>query len=481
VALSVGNIMTVTVAVAVVVLLAIFSLDKGDKRVPLRKIPREFLANRYYIHAAVFPAMAALKLLVDRFNDPLKGLRGDYTQVIHRLEGNLVRYLQYAMETPILTAILNFHYLFIYALLFVLAPAYFMYVRERDLADKAMLNYIVIYVLAIPYYLFLNVDVTSTFIPGMKALLYQHSALYFDFFATSDPLDNAFPSLHMAIPFGLLFIHYLHCHQQGTTLRKWSHWPLHVFIASNTAVFMFSILYLGIHWITDIFAGIILAGIGALAVHTIHPHLRRDRRAEFTPHKIRGFHITRSTTFLFVILLAIPLFTFEGDTTVERPNMQLGPGDVKADIIGPVPAEGEILLQVTNLGTNHSVEALFVRLEEVPDTTQDGRINWTALSANRSIGAIPPGATLSLKATEAETMHVLLVHDPREAPENATAAELSQVDASPIQVRATYPNGRLTESLFMSIPSFIITGAVLHRQWQLRRAGLSWSTDRRLE
>lgn len=479
-ALSVGAVMTITVTLATIVLLVYFTRDKRKHRVPPNDWVREFFANRYYIHAAIFPIMAALKLFVDRFNDPLKGLRGNYTHWVHAVEGKLVLYIQSIFEHPVLTAILNFHYLFIYALLFVLTPVYFMYVREREMADKAMMNYVVIYVLAVPYYLFFNVDVTSTFIPGMKALLYHHSALYFDFFATSDPLDNAFPSLHMAIPFGLIFIQYLHCRQRGIRLRDWTHRPLHRFIVANAFVFMFSILYLGIHWIIDIAAGVLIALVGALAVHAIHPYLRPADHP-LKPHAIQGFRVGRALALAFGVLVAIPLLSAQADETVEAPNMQLGPGDVKADVIGPVPDDGPILVQLTHLGGPASVEVLLVPLEDVPELTAGGRINWTAVSADREVAIMPPNATLEFTANEPETLHVVLVHDSRAVPGNGTVEDLEASPPSVVQLRSVYPDAQFEESLLMSLPSFAITGTVLHRQWQLKRAGFAWTTDRRLE
>ena len=98
---------------------------------------------------------------------------------------------------------MNFHYLFIYLFLIYITTVYFAYVGERDMTDKVTLNYLLIYALAVPYYLFLNVEVTSSWIPGMKALLY-HDGWYTVFYATHDPLDNAVPSLHVAIPFGII-------------------------------------------------------------------------------------------------------------------------------------------------------------------------------------------------------------------------------------------------------------------------------------
>ncbi len=472
--------MTVTVTIATLVLLVYFTRDKREHRVPPKEWIRTFFANRYYIHALIFPIMAALKLFVDRFNDPLKGLRGNYTHLVHAVEGKLVLYIQSVFENPILTAVLNFHYLFIYALLFVLTPVYFMYVKEREMADKAMMNYVVIYVLAIPYYLFFNVDVTSTFLPGMKALLYHHSALYFDFFATSDPLDNAFPSLHTAIPAGLIFIQFLHCRQRGIRLRDWAHRPLHRFIVANAFVFMFSILYLGIHWIIDIAAGILLALIGALAVHAIHPYLRPADH-QYRPHRIQGFRVGRAIALAFGVLIAIPLLSATADDTVETPTMQLGPGDVKADVIGPVPEDGPIQVQLAHLAGPAGVEVLMVPLDEVPNLAEEGRINWTALSAGRDIGLLPPNSTLELRAMEAGSLHVVIVHDPRPIPGNGTVEDLENVPPSVVQLRSVYPDPQFWESLLMSLPSFAITGTVMHRQWQLWRARLPWTTDRRLE
>ena len=61
---------------------------------------------------------------------------------------------------------------------------------DRDMTDKVTLNYLLIYALAVPYYLFFNVEVTSSWIPGMESLLY-HEGWYSVFYATHDPLDNA--------------------------------------------------------------------------------------------------------------------------------------------------------------------------------------------------------------------------------------------------------------------------------------------------
>ena len=68
------------------------------------------------------------------------------------------------------------------------------------------MNYLLIYALAVPYYLFLNVEVTSSWIPWDGCSSY-HDGLYSTFYIENDPLDNAVPSLHIAIPFGIILEH----------------------------------------------------------------------------------------------------------------------------------------------------------------------------------------------------------------------------------------------------------------------------------
>ena len=109
----------------------------------------------------------------------------------------------------------------------------------------------------------------------MDALLY-HDGIYSTFYATHDPLDNAVPSLHVAIPFGILMLNYLHVKQKGIVMKEWRHYRYHMFILINTIVFMFAILYLGIHWVADIPLGMLVGGIGALFIHHLQPRLRND-------------------------------------------------------------------------------------------------------------------------------------------------------------------------------------------------------------
>ena len=203
-----------TVMMLLIVLLTpvvcwVFTLGQKQNRVPMRYWAREFHENRYYLHAIGYIIIIKWKEITDALNEPIKNDVGHWTDLIYSIEGEFVKSVQDLFRNDILTDILNFHYLFIYLFLIYVTTVYFAFAGNRDMTDKVTLNYLLIYALAVPYYLFFNVEVTSSWIPGMDALLYQDGD-YTVFYATHDPLDNCVPSLHVAIPFGILVLNYLH-------------------------------------------------------------------------------------------------------------------------------------------------------------------------------------------------------------------------------------------------------------------------------
>ncbi len=230
----------------------------------------QLMVTRYWPHLLLFGALYVWKGYVDSLNDPIRGVFGDFTFLIHRLEGDVVLWFQNAFAHPALTWVLNTNYLFGYVFLtyfsFILAT----YMDDRELANKVVLSTVVIYILAVPFYIFFNVQITGDFIPGMESLLYHSSGTYLQFFSHVDPLDNAWPSLHIAIPFGLFVLLYWTMRDRGETLSTWGYRRYFWLIGIQLLVFTFSILYLGIHWILDIPGGLLIGYLGALIVEEVH-------------------------------------------------------------------------------------------------------------------------------------------------------------------------------------------------------------------
>jgi membrane-associated phospholipid phosphatase len=236
------------------------------------------LATDYTWNFLLFALIVVEKTWVDGLNDRVRGVFGDKTWLLWKLEGPAVYHIQHALQTPVLTAVLNIHYLWVYVFVTYFAVMLWAYRDDRELADLASLTYSIIYLLAVPFYIFFNVQVTSRYVPGMRSLLYNAGPGWHSFFLAHDPLDNAFPSLHVAIPFGLVCVAWWTMRRRGYTLRDWEHRGFLWFLIANTAVFCFSVLYLGIHWVTDIPGGLLVGLLGA----TIADEFRTEFARVFT-------------------------------------------------------------------------------------------------------------------------------------------------------------------------------------------------------
>ena len=133
--------------------------------------------------------------------------------------------------------------------------------------------------------------------------------------------------------------------------REWDHWPYHLFILINTILFCFSILYLGIHWFTDIPLGMIIGSLGALlyiisnqGLEMIMVHFSKELvelRLE-TRRCRRHLYLIYAT----IILMAV---NFQMDKSDENVSFRLGPQDSTFEIIQEISYGDYVDSTITNL------------------------------------------------------------------------------------------------------------------------------------
>tara|TARA_B110000305_G_scaffold108148_1_gene121727 strand:- start:845 stop:2218 length:1374 start_codon:yes stop_codon:yes gene_type:complete len=434
-------------------------------RVPWRQWARTFHDKRYYVHALGYIAIIKWKKITDTINEPIKMKTGHWTELVYSIEGDFTKWIQDAFQNDALTDFLNFHYLFVYLFLIYVTTVYFAFTDDRDMADKVALNYLLIYALAVPYYLFFNVEVTSSWIPNMDALLY-HDGWYSSFYALHDPLDNAVPSLHVAIPFGILYLNYLHVKEKGIKMSEWRHWPYHVFIVINTLMFIFTILYLGIHWFVDIPLGIIIGGIGALFIHHLQPRLRNDFGPMFkgvTRKKVWRHVFVEGVAALLLLTVILMSVNIQSETVDSRVSYQLGADDSTFEIIQEFEPGSSVSSNLTNLHDSIRLEVVVLIVEMSEPAMEDGSIDWEIMKTLGDYYTVEPQSTLMLEIETPNNYHLIIMHNPG----NSNGSSENEI----VQVRIIndYHEDIMWKAVLLSLPSLWITGFVIHRLYRLKK------------
>ena len=424
--------------------------DEPGMRVPLSELLEEIKEKGYKWHISIFVVMYVFKAFIDQHNEAIKPRVGGFTHYVHGLEGGFTLWVQETFRNGVLSDVLSFHYLFVYLFLIWFSPMYYILCRDEVMADKAVLNYFVAYVLAVPLYLFFNIEVTSSFLPGMDALMYHRSWNLF-FFTEADPLDNGVPSLHMGIPLGLLAINRLHVKGLGIEMREWRHREFDLFVLANVPIYLFSIQYLGIHWISDVVPGAMLAIICALFAHNMQPKLRSLRENGLT--SLIPARKVAYTSALFSLIGASILLAVVVDgpgTDEDAPTMRVGPGDVNLDVIEVHSLWHPADVEIRNVG-DESVEVLIIHRDEVEGHAKGGVIEWPSLS-DYDVHLLEPGDSLNQQVETPSIFdgHFVLVT-------NQGGSGIGEV-----RITIEYVDGSLLWSaIISSIPAFAITGLVI--------------------
>lgn len=247
------------------------------QKVTLGGIRKMLIRYEYHFYFLFF--IFFLKTLVLYFEEPVEAIFSmDFTRMIHDVENNNVLWIQRALYNPWLTGFLIAIYIGSFMFIFTITFAMFAYVDNMKMASQLMFLNFIMLILTIPFYLFVIVYVPSypkMFYPGapsmvksMEPLLYNFNPHINDFFVGNDTFNNCFPSMHIGYPVATLM---LLCRQIKGYIRY------KIFLFAMILLIGLSILYLGIHWILDIFGGVLIATAGfVLTERWAHPFWKRS-------------------------------------------------------------------------------------------------------------------------------------------------------------------------------------------------------------
>ena len=173
----------------------------------------------------------------------------DFTQVIHSYEGDFGAFVQKLENVP-MTNILSFVYIFVFPALVWVSLIFYKHKKDNVAVKRTFFAFLLNYIIAVPFYLFVPVNETWFANPHVHLLIAKVYPAFNTEYRQFSGLNNDFPSLHTSISWSLAFV------AMSLNYKRFSR----VMIVCATTV-TFSTLYLGIHWLTDVIGGLVLAAI----------------------------------------------------------------------------------------------------------------------------------------------------------------------------------------------------------------------------
>ncbi len=186
-----------------------------------------------------------------------------YTNWIFSISGNAIRILQDRLDYQIIVDMSILVYVWIFTFILYFTPIILMTVREMDLVRRYSVAMMFNYAVLLPFYLLFPVTVTGFYADsGLTPLLYINTN-WGRMVTSVDPLNNDFPSGHVSIVMTTLLV--LSSAGLKGSIVDWRKKAYVYFVGLSVVGITFTVLFLGVHWLADVFAGFLLA-VGATLI-----------------------------------------------------------------------------------------------------------------------------------------------------------------------------------------------------------------------
>jgi hypothetical protein len=181
-----------------------------------------------------------------------------FTRLIYGLEGTVVAAFQTIASTP-LTVFFTAAYLVGFPTI-VLFTYFKLKAHDEREARRYALAYVVLVLLAVPFFVFFPVGIPALYAPvDIEPLIFQLSPVIRAGMLATDTMVKAFPSLHT----GLSVLAALYARKADEKYAATAF--------ALAGVIVFSTFYLGIHWLTDAGFAVVLVAIAYVISRRIDP------------------------------------------------------------------------------------------------------------------------------------------------------------------------------------------------------------------
>ncbi|MBN2599109.1 MAG: inositol phosphorylceramide synthase [Candidatus Thermoplasmatota archaeon] len=228
---------------------------KNTWKKPLSEYPKILAYHSVYLGLIILVVLVHL-LEVNILDAVITDMLGmNFTSSILFIEDGIVHWFS-QQWTPVLVYFFVFVYIGLYPFLLWFTVLYFIIVDERKAIRTFTYALIWIYAIALPFYLFFPITNVYSYYGTPSALNTVIPSIEHVFYTTTTN-NNCFPSLHVAM--SLLLV-------KTVSLTKNKRI---IYVTYFCAICVIcSVIYLAIHWITDVIGGILLAlGVFYLVQH----------------------------------------------------------------------------------------------------------------------------------------------------------------------------------------------------------------------
>lgn len=232
--------------VVISILISVLILKKTPYQILSYVIGRLINNKKALLHFGALFLILYLNKLELKFESNLPS--NDYTDVIHNIEGDIVYYIQQFFLNDQLTWILTFFYIIVFTSLMIASLIIYLYIND----DKSFYSFIYAimlnYSIAIPFFIFFPIYEVWYYDSTVQFLIPQVYPNFELEYRKLSGINNNFPSLHTAISSTIALIAF---RSKSKAFAKLT--------IVSAGLIIFSTIYLGIHWISDLLAGLLLA------------------------------------------------------------------------------------------------------------------------------------------------------------------------------------------------------------------------------
>jgi membrane-associated phospholipid phosphatase len=238
-----------------------------------RSIVRDFLHTDWKYLGVAWGTTYVVNTLAMHFH-----VSNTFTSTIYDIEGATVAAFQGTTATP-LTVLFTGIYLVGFP--FVVLFTYFkLKAHDPEEAFRYALAYVLLVVLAVPFFILFPVKITSLYLYQVEPLMYELSPVIQQGIYATDTLVKAFPSLHA----GLSVLAALYARKADAAYAAT--------VAVLALAIVLSTLYLGIHWLTDLVFAVVLVAPAYYVSRRIEDPVRllSPRLPSLSLRRVRRFY-----------------------------------------------------------------------------------------------------------------------------------------------------------------------------------------------